>query len=296
MALLNVDASIPPFMWAVVRLLAAEGKPLPTDRARAFLSPPSLTEGKENKAFDQAMRSLRELRLIVEEESRLSLAGHARDLDGTDFAAFSAALRKAVLDSDLNAELAEDPRQTGPRDLTRTLVWFLSRDPLEEPATWDIAQLEQSIDLNPEAGTASRNDTRWNRFVHWAPALGLGADPLLPSSGKGPLSPDCTTAIKQTVQSLWAAGERINAVDAVRALRTALPVLPGGEYANALGIPDPGAQSAGPVLSFALLRGEDEGWLITHQDADAQRILTLHDPDQPSHYVSHIVISEDQHG
>lgn len=296
MALLNVEASIPPFMWAVVRLLAAEGKPLPADRARALLAPPSLTEGKENKAFDQALRSLRELRLIAEENSRLSLTGHALEVDGTDFGTFSTALRQAVLSSDLNAGLAEDTRQTGPRDLTRTLVWFLSRDPLGEPATWDIAQLEQSIDLNPEAGTASKNDTRWNRFVHWAPALGLGAAPLLPSSGKGPLSPDCTAAVKQTVQTLWAVGDRVNAVDAARALRTALPVLPGGEYANALGIPDPGAQSAGLALSFALLRGEDEGWLIMQQDADAQRILTVHDPDRPSHYVSDIVISEDQHG
>jgi hypothetical protein len=44
MALLNVEASVPPYMWAVVRLLAAEGKPLLVDRARSFLAPPSLTE------------------------------------------------------------------------------------------------------------------------------------------------------------------------------------------------------------------------------------------------------------
>ncbi|MGY4981431.1 protein DpdG [Streptomyces sp. 900105755] len=296
MALLLAESSIPPFMWAVVRLLAAERKPLPTDRARALLAPPSLTEGKENKTFDQALRSLRELQMVAVDEGRLSLAGHASDLDGTDFPSFSCALRQAVLAGELNACLADDAGQTGSRDLTRILVWFLSRDPLDEPATWEIAQREQSIDLNPEAGTASRNDTRWNRFVHWAPALGLAAAPLLSSSGKGPLLPDCTAAVKQSVQRLWAVGERVNAVDAARTLRSALPVLPGGDYANALGIPDPGAQSAGPALSYALLRGEDEGWLVLQQDADAQRVLTLHDPDRPSHYVSDIVISEDQHG
>ncbi|MBL1287074.1 MULTISPECIES: protein DpdG [Streptomyces] len=296
MALLNVEASVPPFMWAVVRLLAAEGKPLPVDRARSFLTPPALTEGKENKTFDQTVRTLRDLGLIAEEDNYIRLAGHAVTVDGTDFAAFAACLRRAVLDSDLNAGLAQDPAQTGPRDLTRTLVWFLSRDPLGEAATWDIAQLEQSEDLNPEAGTASKNDTRWNRFVHWAPALGFGATPLLPTPGRGPLSPDCTAAIKETMLTMWAIGERVNAVDAAQALRTALPVLPGGEYATALGIPDPGARSAGPALSFALLRGEDEGWLVLQQDADAQRILSLHDPDRPSHYVSDIVISEDQNG
>ncbi|MET9218650.1 protein DpdG [Streptomyces sp. NPDC003300] len=283
-------------MWAVVRLLAAERKPLSADRARAFLAPPSLTEGKENKIFDQALRSLRELQLITDNEDRLSLAGHAEDLDGADFTSFSSALRQAVLARELNVGLAADAGQTGSRDLTRILVWFLSRDPLDEPATWEIVQREQSIDLNPDAGTASRNDTRWNRFVHWAPALGLAAAPLLSSSGKGPLLPDCTEAVKQTVQRLWPVGEQANAVDVVRAMRTALPVLPGGDYANAMGIPDPGTQSAGPTLSYALLRGEDEGWLILQQGADARRVLTLHDPDRPSHYVSDIVISEDQHG
>lgn len=283
-------------MWAVVRLLAAERKPMSTDRARALLAPPSLTGGKENKTFDQALRSLCELQMVAVERDRLSLAGHASDLDGTDFPSFSCALRQAVLAGELNAGLADDAGQTGSRDLTRILVWFLSRDPLDEPATWEIAQREQSIDLNPEAGTASRNDTRWNRFVHWAPPLGLAAAPLLSSSGKGPLLPDCTAAVKQSFKRLWIVGERVNAVDAARALRSALPVLPGGDYANALGIPDPGAHSAGSALSYALLRGEDEGWLILQQDADAQRVLTLHDPDRPSHYVSDIVISEDQHG
>ncbi|MDH3035391.1 protein DpdG [Streptomyces sp. TRM75561] len=296
MALLLAESSIPPFMWAVVRLLAAEEKPLATDRARALLTPPSLTEGKENKAFDQALRTLRELQLIAEEKDPLSLAGHASDLDGTDFTSFSSALRQAVLAGELNVGLADDAGQTGSRDLTRILVWFLSCDPLDGPATWAIVQREQSIDLNPDAGTASRNDTRWNRFVHWAPALGLAAAPLLPTSGVGPLLPDCTEAVKQTVQRLWPVGERVNAVDAARTLRTALPVLPGGDYANAMGISDPGAQSAGAALSYALLRGEDGGWLVLQQDADAQRVLTLHDPDRPSHYVSDIVISEDQHG
>ncbi|MGW9400209.1 protein DpdG [Streptomyces sp. NPDC055642] len=296
MALLLAESSIPPFMWAVVRLLAAEKKPVPVDRARALLAPPSLTEGKESKTFDQAVRSLREVQMVVVDEGRLSLTGYASDLDGTDFSSFSSALRQAVLAGELNVGLADDAGQTGSRDLTRILVWFLSCDPLDGPATWDIVQREQSIDLNPDAGTASRNDTRWNRFVHWAPALGLAAAPLLPTSGGGPLLPDCTEAVKQTVHRLWAVGERVNAVDAARALRTALPVLPGGDYANAMGIPAPGGQSAGPALSYALLRGEDEGWLMLQQDADAQRVLTLHDPDRPSHYVSDIVISEDQHG
>ncbi len=295
MALLLAESSIPPFMWAVVRLLAAEGKPLATDRARALLTPPSLTEGKENKAFDQALRTLRELKLIAEEKDPLSLAGHAGDLDGTDFPSFSSALRQAVLAGELNVGLADDAGQTGSRDLTRILVWFLSCDPLDGPATWAIVQREQSIDLNPDAGTASRNDTRWNRFVHCA-GVGPGRSPLVAHQRRGP-------AAAGLHRGRQADGAKAVACRGTRqrrrrcpSLRTALPVLPGGDYANAMGISDPGAQSAGAALSYALLRGEDEGWLVLQQDADAQRVLTLHDPDRPSHYVSDIVISEDQHG
>jgi hypothetical protein len=295
MPLLLAESTIPPFMWAVVRLLAAEGKPILAERAQALLCPPSLAEG-ENKAFRQAMRGLVDLKMAAESDGRIALDGHARDINHEDFASFSAALRHSVLDRDLNAGLTDESAQPGPVDLTRTLTVFLSMDPLGPPVTWDVIQVGQSTALSPEANSASRNDTRWNRFAHWAPALGLAAPPLLPSSGQGPLTPDCTMAVKQTVHHLWSIGQRINAVEAVQALRTALPVLPGGHYANALGIADPGSQSAGPALSFALLRGEDEGWLTMQQDADAQRILTLHDPDRPSHYVSDIVISKDPHG
>ena len=53
----------------------------------------------------------------------------------------------------------------------------------------------------------------------------------------------------------------MNAVEALRALRDALPVLPGGAYSAAVGVTSPGDNVAGPALSFALLRGDDEAWL-----------------------------------
>lgn len=299
MALLNVEASIPPHLWAVVRFLATVKKPLPVEDVRKFLSPPSLAVGdKQDKTFDQAVRTLHELGIVSgsSDDDELTLDGPARHLDGQDLEAFTCVLRTAVLAPQRNTGLADSGDTLGPRDLTRTLAWFLSRDPMSAPVTWRNAQIDQSSTLVPDVGDPARNDTRWNRFAHWTPALGLGARPIIPVAGAGPLTPDCTGGVKQTVYALWKVGERIDAVDLVRGVRAELPVLPGGSYSQALGIPSPGDASIDAALSFALLRGRDEGWLRLERDADARRVVNIIDPEQPGRRVSDIVITEELRG
>lgn len=298
MALLNVDAAIPPHMWAMVRLLVITKSSLSLENARSLLSPPSLITGnKQDKTFDQTVRTLRELGIVSGiKDDELTLDASARHLDGQDFNAFRRVLRTAVLAPTRNTGLADSADTKGPRDLTRTLAWFLSQDPMSKPVTWRNAQLEQSASLVPDVGDPSRNDTRWNRFAHWAPVLGLGASPIIPVAGAGPLCPDCTAAVKQTVGALWKVGDDINAVDFVRAIRAELPVLPGGSYSEGLGIPGPGEASVDAALSFALLRGHDEGWLSLERDADARRFVSVIDPEQPNRRVSDVIIMEEPRG
>jgi hypothetical protein len=95
---------------------------------------------------------------------------------------------------------------------------------------------------------------------------------------------------------MWKVGDNINAVDLVRAIRAELPVLPGGSYSEGLGIRGPGETSVDAALSFALLRGHDEGWLRLERDADARRFVSVIDPEQPSRRVSDVAIMEEPRG
>lgn len=298
MALINVEASRPEPMWAVVRLVALSKKPVPLGSARALLSPPTLVSGDKDASemFNKAIKTLRELGLlhIHETTTEMELTGPAADLDGCDWDAFSAALRSAVFAPERNSDLGDNDEQRGSRDLTRALAWFLTLDPMEPPVAWEQAQKLRKNALKPEAGPSIVNAERWQPFGAWGPALGLAARPLISGGGSSPLTPDCTAAIRYTMQRLWEPGEQINAVAVVQSIREQLPVLPGGAYSVALGLHNPGDRVAGPALSFALLRGNDEGWLRLELDSDASLVLQVADPEQPQspRYVSDITIQE----
>lgn len=301
MALLNVDASRPAPMWAVARFLTHSKKPVSIQTARALLSPPTLSsaEKPDSEMFDKAVSTLEEVGLLLSHKSsgELELANSATKLDGNDWEAFSATLRKAILSPELNGGLGDNAEQKGARDLTRALSWFLSLDPMAPPVAWEQAQKLQQGAFKAEAGPAIVNDVRWLSFGDWAPALGLGARPLLAANGASPLTPDCTTAVRSAMQSLWQPNQQVNAVEAIRNLREQLPVLPGGFYSRELELPNPGDRVAGAALSFALLRGHDEGWLRLDLDSDASSVLQVTDPEQPSspRYVSDITMLEAPH-
>jgi hypothetical protein len=279
MTLLNDPASLPTPMWTVVRFLSSVRRPMGREQARAYLSPPALRE--DGKMFDWAVSTLAEFGLLdVSADDRLSLASPARHLDGQDLAAFQSVLRASVLDPERNTRLGEDDSQIGPRDLTRALAWFLSLDPSDTALNWAEAQDVRLDTRSKQIVVPFSNDVRWNRFTDWAPALGLAAPSPLATSR---LTPDCTTAVRQEVQARWKPGERVPAVEALNALRVALPVLGGGAYAEAVGLPSPGEAVAGPALSFALLRGDDEKWLRLEREADAPRNLSVYDPGQPAY-------------
>ncbi|MFE4869463.1 protein DpdG [Streptomyces sp. NPDC056682] len=298
MALINVGASRPDPMWAVVRLLTHSKNPVSLSSARALLSPPTLASGDKDatEMFNKAIKTLRELGLLHIHESTgdLALAGAAAVLDGRDWDAFSAALRTAVLAPERNNDLGDNGEQKGSRDLTRALAWFLTLDPMEAPVAWEQAQKLRKDAFKPEVGHAIVNAERWQPFGDWAPALGLAARPLISEGGSSPLTPDCTAAVRYIVQSLWEPGQQINAVSAVRSIREHLPVLPGGEYSRSLHLDNPGDRVAGAALSFALLRGNDEKWLRLELDSDASLVLQVADPEQPSspRYVSDITMQE----
>jgi len=273
MALINVDESRPSPLWAVVRLLATVGRPVRAEQARSLLSPPSL--GPDDM-FDLAIDTLSMLGMVTKtSDGRLGLEGATRSLDGQDFDTFAAVLRGRVLAPELNSDIGANDSQVGPRDLTQALAWFLSLDPATIALNWvDAEQLMQGA-LREAAGPAIIGRARWAPFIDWSTALGLSAPALLDNDQ---LTPDCTTAVRHIMRSTWKQGQTVGAAEALHLLRDELPVLPGGRYSAEVGIASPGDAAAGPALSFALLRGEDEKWLRLQRDADARQYLNIHEP------------------
>ena len=280
MTLINDPASLPAPMWAVVRFLISAHGQHPADSAQAMLCPPSLlpeASRSKDETFNRAVRSLRELGLVTADDGQLSLSPAGRRLAADDIDGFCAALRAAVLDPGRNEGLGESDDQTGPKDLVRALAWFLSCDPFTSLNWNDVVQLQEGA-FASQVGKPIVNDFRWNRFAYWAPALGLASEPVLEDDRPGqPLLPDCTLAVRQTVQSAWVKDQRVDAAEAAERIVADLPVLPGGRYSQSLGLrPVPNVSAS---LSYALLCGHDEGWIRLEHRSDAAREILLADPD-----------------
>ncbi len=280
MALLNPPGILPTAMWAVARLIA-DGRPMNVKQAEALLSPASLRGGEDGTALILAVDPLRELGLLhVERDGVLQLTRPLAPAAADDFAAFAAELRTAALAPDGNTGIGDNDEQRGPRDLTRALVWFLTLDPLGEPLTFEDVEQRQQSAFPERVGPPFRNNTRWNSFTYWGPALGLVSQPLLATSGARRLVADPTGAVRQVVLSAWSPGERPRVRSVVELLLDDLPVLPGGAYAHALGVVhDP--ERLDPATSFALLCGHYQGWIRLERAADAADSLLVVDPDAP---------------
>ncbi|WP_414939672.1 protein DpdG [Amycolatopsis sp. cmx-11-51] len=291
MAFLNVDRALPPQLWALVRLLSAR-QPLTDSQAKALMSPDSLSVGmKSDPPFQITVRTLLELDLVARNASgKLSLRYPMPSL-----ASFQHGLREALFSPARNTDLESDPI-TGNRDITIVLSYFLSFDPLNSPVTEAQVDEKSMENFSVEAKNPKPSNVRWPRFAHWVPMLGLGAAPLMPPADSNVLTPDCTKAVRQVLASFQLAGKTIPAVDLVRKIREAIPVLPGAAYSIRLGIPSPGEQVVDPALSFALLRGNYEGWLRLERFADSASSMIIADRDQPNRRVSDIVVSEGIHG
>lgn len=275
MALINEGASFPSYMWAVVRLLLASGGKLDEKTAKLLLTPPTLPAG-ETDEYRNAVKTLSDLGVVTTTGGIVALTADAQVLSIDDVAAFNALLRRAALDPARNAGLAESDDLAGPKDLVRALAWFLTQDP-ETPLDWDaVGHLQIGAFPSHLPLPFATNNSRWNRFVYWGPALGFAAQPLLDEGGSAKLVPDCTIAVRETVLSLWKKGQSVSPSDAAARIIKELPVLPGGSYSRSLGLAV-SADEVSPSLSNALLTGDEAGWITLDRRADAGDVIFLTD-------------------
>lgn len=299
MALLNPPGILPQGMWAVVRLLATQRKPLDLNDARQLLQPSSLSLRKSDDLLVLAVKALIDLGVV--ETNTTGRSGQIFWLRGipealaASFAGFARHLRGAIIAPERNSGLADSPSDVGPRDLTRALCWFLSLDPAE-PLTFDQVYKRQS-DVNrlpaPIKAPFS-NGGRWDAFVRWSRATGFTKHGLVAVQDEHSLVPDPTVAVRDTIEEQWVDGSTVPAEDLVRQVRHHLPVLPGGHWSQALAMPCP-VDRVDPVLSWALLRGHEEGWLTLHSRSDAP-VTILTDPAQSGgqYRITHVTTGRGQ--
>ncbi|WP_299537802.1 protein DpdG [uncultured Streptomyces sp.] len=270
MQLLNVPTP-PGIVWALVRFMAAEGKPTPKKTITMYLEPGE-AEAKNTGPVHHSLSTLKDLGLAVRsEDDDWSLAGGLEAMEVDDYARFQRVARTAVLG--VKGEVPDPPD-----DIRRALVWILTRDPFTESFNW--ASIDQLYNRSaPDGQLVLANDTRWPSLAAWGTALGL----LAPASHTASRHvPDCTRAVRQVLSDGLELGRPSDSMSALQLLRSQLPVLPGGALATSLGYALDAPKVAGAALSFALARGEHEGWLLLGQDSDASVVINLHDPERTS--------------
>src|SRR5256885_9639379 len=169
MAYVGAAKALPEHLWATVRLLSDRG-PTPVELAGKLLSPQAL-KPDDDATFREAVRRLTDLGIVCEEANVLTLTGRFTDLEE-----FGAAMRQALFAPERNGELLTN-QTSGSKDVTIFAAFFLNHDPLDEPVTDEVIYRDIAsgrADGQTDTSNAATNDTRWNDFRYWAPALGLG--------------------------------------------------------------------------------------------------------------------------
>ena len=300
MALLNPPGILPQGMWAIVRYLANQPKAVDRDAARALLRPSSLALRKSDDLFNFAIKALGDLGFLATStngspDQVLRLVCRTPKVLAGSFEAFARQLRYAITSPERNTGLAENSSDVGPRDLTRALCWFLSLDPME-PLTWDHVNTRQHDvhRLPAPIKVPFSNSGRWEAFVRWSRATGFTQHGLVAARDEGSLVPDPTKAVRDVVEEQWPQGSTVPAEDLIRQVRDLLPVLPGGHWSQALAMPFP-SERVDPVLSWTLLRGQEDGWLTLNSRSDAP-VTILTDPAQPGGQsrITHVTMGRGQ--
>lgn len=194
--------------------------------------------------------------------------------------AFSSHLRELVFATAVND--APWGRQTGARDLTNSLAWFLTFPAEQAPQRMDgvepTARTLQELDfgsrieskVDDEGGWPIENDSRWFTFTRWACSLGFAW-----RAPGGVLVPDPTPALRDVLSQVFGSEDVLTSSRFVEEVGRLLPVLDGGTYRRFVEdqrrVPTSNDRLTGP-LSDAIARLRIEQALDWEDRADAPRL------------------------
>lgn len=250
------------------------------------VSPPTLSDnGKHQLDATLNLASAIELGLVELDGDTVKLTSESHKATAKGIDGIATHLRALILAPRLNSEPWGS--QSGARDLTNALAWFLTFSASQAPARMEgklpNAKAAQEDDFgsrqprrhgNDEedgGGWPISNTTRWNTFQRWACSLGFAwrtpADRLVP---------DPTKAIRDTLPLIFDEQKTMDGQTFVTNLGSHLPVLETGTYRKFVQEnwrrPTPQQQSLTAATTDALKRLDAEGHLKLEDRADAPRI------------------------
>jgi hypothetical protein len=204
------------------------------------LAPPSLSsDGKHQLDVRVNVSAAIDIRLLSRDGDRLSLDETAAAAAKNGPPAIARHVRTLVLAESVNT--AQWGSQSGARDLTNALSWFLTFTAATAPTRMEgakpSAKDSQEADFGPRqsishgseeeevTGWPISNETRWNTFQRWACSLGFAW-----RTPQGRLVPDPTPAIRDVLPMVFGQAGELQARSFIEDLGTALPVLETGRY------------------------------------------------------------------
>jgi hypothetical protein len=287
-ALLNTAANRPSVILIVLRYLAHQrGKKDDVNRLIAAVAPRGLsTDGAHQSDVRDSLRSAVDLGLVERTGDDVRLSEFAVGPIRAGQRASVALLREAVLAPSVNTEGWGS--QTGARDLTNALAWYLTFPAESAPTVMEggprSAKELQTTDFGPRqpavrnrsdedddgGGWPIGNDNRWRAFRFWACSLGFAW-----VGPNGDLVPDPTPAVRDALPSILDKSPELVADEFVARLGQALPVLDTGEYRRFVEsnwIRPPAEQRLSAPLTDALERLRNDGAIAFDDRADAPRV------------------------
>ena len=267
MALLNPPEIVPSVMRVIFDYLAHAASAVTRKDLENTICPPNVTPAGR-PVFKASLLAATELGLVHQEEDRLSVKAPT----GADF---RQVLRQRVFDPSNNDPSAVSDR--GASDLTRALAWFLAQDAYAGVEPW-ISDGPRGVQkLQKEQFAESRafqNDTRWNSFNRWGPALGLATH--VPWKKSVTVLPDPTVAISEELPAVFANDRRIALDVFLDRLSSKIPVLDGGRYrasVETLASLPAGEGLVSHSISHVLWRLAARGTVELHSLADAPQFM-----------------------
>ena len=231
MALLNPPESRPAVILLIARRLA--GRPDASEGKDNLIRALSAHGSPGERAAHDVEVNLRQatmLEVVEEVEDVVHLNRASHDALQTD--SFTKFLRKQVMEKRFNQEPWGS--QEGARDLTNGLAWFLSFPATELPEDFggrgvNVQTIQAQHFGERREGEENNwpivNQERWVNFQRWACGLGFAW-----KTSTGLTVPDPTATLRDVIPEVFADETRLPAVDFLKAIAKAVPVLDGGTY------------------------------------------------------------------
>jgi hypothetical protein len=272
MSVYSVPEASPSRVLGLLRFVRAFGDSAARSTLETMMTPPGLSadvpdegsaEGETGSGRALLQRALKEtvrLGLLDEEHKTLRLGER---------------VSRELIRIERWWPLAIFERITDPQaendSLCRALAWFLAQDVRTVPGNWNAMQTK-----NDALSALKMNNASFGQLQHWAAYLGFGWRCGRPQREVFVFDP--TAHLK--LRLLYQFGDKpkqISAGELLKQLADWVPILDGGRYRLELErkhilIPLPPTQLS-PVLSQALRRLEEEGWIDMSHASDAKAAL-----------------------